>query len=107
MNDPSSMTSGHKIVPVIFGHATSSPNANPGLTLKHHWSSPDVCRSFCSKCGATVFYWCSQRPDELDLAVGVLRSEEGSMVRRWLEWVWGRCSSVEESIDEEICKAWL
>jgi hypothetical protein len=43
----------------------------------------------------------------LDLAVGVLRSEEGSMGRRWLEWVWGRCSSVEESIDEEICKAWL
>jgi hypothetical protein len=100
-------TVGKNLEPVIFGYRASTPGANPGLVLKHHWSSPDVCRSFCRTCGATVFYWSGQRPDELDLAVGVLRAEEGSLARRWLEWEWGRCSSIEESIDEETCEAWL
>jgi hypothetical protein len=106
-NDPPSITSDEHLVPVMFGYLNSSPDANPGLALKHNWSSSDVCRSFCGKCGATVFYWCGQRPDELGVAVGVLRSEEGSMARRWLDWEWGRCSAAEECIDEEVCKAWL
>lgn len=92
---------------MTFGYASSNIDANSGLSLKHHWSSPDVCRSFCGKCGATMLYWNAQRPDEVDLAVGILRSEEGSMGRRWLDWEWGRCSSAAESIDEELCKAWL
>jgi len=95
------------ILPVIFGKFAGSLNANPGLTLSHNWSSPDTCRSFCGQCGATVFYWCSQRPDELDLAVGILRADEGSMARRWLEWEWGRCSFADECIDREVCEAWL
>ncbi|KIX08580.1 uncharacterized protein Z518_03236 [Rhinocladiella mackenziei CBS 650.93] len=95
------------LTPVVFGKPASSADANPGLSLTYHWSSPDVCRSFCGNCGATVFYWCGQRPDELDLATGILRAEEGSMARRWLEWVWGRCSFTEESVDQEMCEAWL
>lgn len=91
---------------IVFGFPASEPTANPGLTLKHHWSSPDVCRSFCEKCGATISYWCGQRPTELDLTVGILRSEEGSMARQWLEWEWGRCSFTEESIDREASEAW-
>ena len=54
-----------------------------------------------------MVYWCSQRPDELDLAVGILRADEGSMARRWLEWEWGRCSFADECIDREVCEAWL
>jgi hypothetical protein len=77
------------------------------LTLKHHWSSPDTCRSFCGKCGATISYWCNKRPDGLDLAVGILRGEEGSMARRWLQWERGQCSFHEECIDRELCDAWL
>lgn len=95
-----------KLVPVVLGKPAASPNTNPGLGLKHHWSSPDVCRSFCGTCGATVFYWNIQRPDELDLAVGILRAEEGSMARRWLDWEWGRCSFAEESINQELYQAW-
>ena len=53
-----------------------------------------------------MYYWCGKRPDEVDIAVGILRSEEGSMARRWLEWEWGRCGFTEESIDEELCEAW-
>lgn len=92
---------------VTFGFATKNSSANPGLSLRQYWSSPDTCRSFCHKCGATVSYWCGQRPDELDIAVGILRSEEGSMARRWLGWVWGRCSFSEESTERETCDAWL
>jgi hypothetical protein len=94
-------------MPVIFGHPASRPDANQGLALKHHWSSPDVCRSFCGNCGATVFYWSGQRPDEVHLAVGLLRAEEGSMARKWLEWEWGKCSFMEECVDGEVGAAWL
>ncbi|KAH7348788.1 hypothetical protein BKA65DRAFT_584656 [Rhexocercosporidium sp. MPI-PUGE-AT-0058] len=73
---------------VAFGHATSNPESNPGLMLKHNWSSPDTCRSFCGVCGATVTYWCSKRPLEVDLAVGLFRAEEGTLARSWLEWRW-------------------
>lgn len=93
--------------PVTFGRHSSDINANDRLTLKQYWSSPDVCRSFCGKCGASVSYWCEKRPDELDFASGLFRAEEGAMAKRWLEWVWGRCSSTEEAIDKEICDAWM
>ncbi|KAE8452524.1 hypothetical protein EG329_000427 [Mollisiaceae sp. DMI_Dod_QoI] len=107
IDDPSLVNNKNNPLPVTFGRLACSPEANPGQTLKHHWSSPDVCRSFCGKCGASVSYWCEKRPDELDFAVGILRSEEGSMARGWLEWVWGKCSSDEESIDREISEAWM
>jgi hypothetical protein len=38
IGDSSSTPFDDRLVPVIFGHATSSPNANSGLALKHHWS---------------------------------------------------------------------
>jgi len=105
--DESSSSSEQKVKPLQFGHAASEPNANPGLTLKYHWSSPDTCRSFCGKCGASVSYWCAKQPDGLDVAVGILRAEEGSMARRWLQWKWGACSFQEECVDRELCDAWL
>ncbi|PVH69808.1 hypothetical protein DL98DRAFT_623249 [Cadophora sp. DSE1049] len=92
-----------KFMPVVVGHSASGPNANPGLALKHYWSSPERCWSFCGKCGATIFYW---SPDHLDVAVGILRAEEGSMARRWLDWEWGQYGFGEECIDREVCEAW-
>jgi hypothetical protein len=54
-----------------------------------------------------VFYWNNQRPDEVGVAVGVLRAEEGSMAREWLEWEVGRCSFVGECVDQEVCGTWV
>lgn len=92
--------------PATLGHGTSDPGSNPGLSLKHNWSSPGTCRSFCGVCGATVSYWCAKRPLELDLATGLFRAEEGSLARDWLEWEWGRCSFEEECVDGEMLDAW-
>lgn len=91
---------------ITVGFDVSSSDANPGQSFKHYWSSTDTCRSFCGKCGAVVSYWCAQRPHELDIAVGILRSEDGGMARKWLGWVWGECSFSEESTDMELYEAW-
>lgn len=91
---------------ITFGLDASTPDANPGLSLKHYWSSHDTCRSFCGKCGAAISYWCAQRPEELDITVGILRSDDGSLARKWLGWVWGECSFSEESTNLELYEAW-
>ncbi|GAM41722.1 hypothetical protein TCE0_042f15054 [Talaromyces pinophilus] len=91
---------------ITFGFEASNPDANPGLSLKHYWSSHDTCRSFCGKCGAAISYWCAQRPDELDITVGILRSDDGSLARKWLGWTWGECSFSEGSTDMELYEAW-
>jgi hypothetical protein len=80
--------SGDQLVPVIFGRATSRPDVNQRLSFKQYWFPPGVYWSFCGKCGATVSYFNSQRLNEVDLAVGILRAEEGSMAKRWLDWEW-------------------
>lgn len=91
---------------ITFGFDASIPDANPGLSMKHYWSSPDTCRSFCNKCGAAILYWCAQRPEELDITVGILRSDDGNLARKWLGWVWGECSFSGESTDMELYEAW-
>ncbi|PVH81202.1 hypothetical protein DL98DRAFT_458406 [Cadophora sp. DSE1049] len=103
---PRDFSNNENLKPVTFGHGTSDPESNPGLSMKHNWSSPDTCRSFCGVCGATVSYWCAKRPLELDLATGLFRAEEGSLARNWLEWDWGRCSFEEECVDKEMLEAW-
>lgn len=97
----------NKLTPIRFGIPIHDSDPHPNLSLKHHQSSPNVYRSFCERCGATICYWSSERPEELDLATGILRPEEGSLGRRWLEWKWGECSFAEECVDAEFCEAWL
>ena len=67
-------------------------------------SSSDVQRTFCGKCSATVFYWCDDRPELIDLAVGILRAEDGAMARQWLEWKWGKVVWKEEATEQAILK---
>ena len=68
-------------------------------TLKQYNSSPGCYREFCSTCGATVFWHCEERPELIDLSVGILRAPEGSRAEEWLEWWTDRVSFKEEAFD--------
>ena len=94
--------------PVVFGREAckEGENANEGTTLKHYWSSTDVCRSFCGRCGASFFYWCDERPEVVDLSMGVVRGSSGVMAREWVSWRW-RVSWGEECVDAEVMEAVL
>ncbi|KAH7397207.1 Mss4-like protein, partial [Pyrenochaeta sp. MPI-SDFR-AT-0127] len=92
-------TSSSRIVSWFFPSRTSITIAPPwpehipypddGLfgTAKLYESSDGVRRTFCGVCGATVSYWCRERAEMVDFAVGLLEGE-GQGVRRedWLEW---------------------
>ncbi|KIW35634.1 uncharacterized protein PV07_02319 [Cladophialophora immunda] len=90
---------------VKFGAEGDQEGSNGATTLRHIWSSTDTCRSFCGRCGATVFYWHNKRPEVVDVSVGVLRSQDGAMAKSWLSWRKEGPSWKEDCIDEEILKA--
>ena len=94
--------------PIKLGEASEQPGANGGTALKHFKSSSAVHRYFCGTCGATVFFH-HENPDHhvVDLAVGLLRAEEGIMARKWLDWMWGRVSWKEEMQDCDVLEAIL
>ena len=93
---------------VKFGAGAEGSDANEGSTLRHFESSPGVYRSFCGACGATVFY-CDSEPESngVNVAVGILRAEEGCMARRWLDWRWGKVTYKEETLTAELLEAIL
>ena len=71
-------------------------------TLKQFESSPSVYREFCSECGATVFWHCDERPDLIDVSVGLLHAPGGVLALDWLDWHTGRVSFAEEAQDQEL-----
>ena len=71
-------------------------------TLKQYKSSEGTFREFCSKCGATVFWHCDQRPDLIDVSVGLLYAGEGARAETWLEWWTDRVSFEEEAQNREL-----
>lgn len=74
-------------------------------SLKQFNSSPGVYREFCGTCGATVFWHCDERPDLIDVSVGLLRAEEGSRAEKWLEWWTERVSFKEDAVDKALIDA--
>ncbi|KAG8169177.1 hypothetical protein KVR01_001926 [Diaporthe batatas] len=63
------------------------PDRDPRLgTLEYFASSEDVQRYFCSRCSASVFYALDERPEMVDLAVGLLDSEDGARAESLLCW---------------------
>jgi hypothetical protein len=74
-------------------------------TLKQYGSKPGIYREFCGTCGATVFWHCDERPDLVDVSVGLLRAEEGSRADTWIEWWTERTSFKEDAIDVELTEA--
>ena len=69
-------------------------------TLKTYNSSKGVMRSFCSVCGAIVFFADSERDKTtlLDVAAGLLSAPEGSRAESWLEWRTERLSFREDAV---------
>ena len=73
--------------------------------LQQYESTPGIYREFCGRCGATVFWHCDERPDLIDVSVGLLRAEEGSRAETWLHWWRERVSFKEDAIDRELINA--
>jgi len=91
---------------VIFGPEAKEKSQIEGL--KYYQSSECVLRSFCTTCGATIFYQSFERPYIIDVSVGVLRSTMGNaLVGEWLDWDRQVVSKRNEAVDEELIRAWL
>ncbi|KAG9233371.1 Mss4-like protein [Amylocarpus encephaloides] len=73
---------------------------NMGLTT--YASSAGVMRESCGKCGATVFWHCEERPDIIDVSVGLLDPEEGARADAWLDWRTGRVSFAELAVSTSL-----
>ncbi|KAI8631263.1 Mss4-like protein [Xylariaceae sp. FL1651] len=58
-------------------------------TLAFHESSSDVERYFCSRCSACVFYAAHDRPDLVDLAIGLIESPDGARAEGLVSWDFG------------------
>ena len=87
------------------------PKIKPDLqigTSKTFQSSPNVLRSFCGTCGATVFYSCDERRwNIVDVTVGILRAPEGVKAEKWFTWRTSGISWVDSGLryDEELTKS--
>jgi len=66
-------------------------------TLKHYRSSDVATRHFCDTCGATVFWDGDERPQLIDVAVGLLNAPEGARAESWLDWRSERLSYREDA----------
>jgi len=67
--------------------AVSASDRDPRLgTLAVYESSPGVQRYFCSRCSASVFYAVNDRPEMIDVAVGLLHHPSGARAEGLLKW---------------------
>ena len=71
-------------------------------TLRQYQSSVGVYREFCGKCGATVFWHCDERPNLIDVSVGLFDAQEGSRAESWLDWWTDRVSFEEEAQNKDL-----
>lgn len=67
-------------------------------TLALYASSPDVQRYFCSRCAAVVFYCVDDRPDTLDVALGLLEAPSGARAEEFVSWILGGDSAHREDM---------
>ncbi|KAL2131368.1 hypothetical protein VTI74DRAFT_5179 [Chaetomium olivicolor] len=58
-------------------------------TLAIYASSSDVQRYHCGRCSASVFYAVDERPDMVDIAVGLLYAADGARAESVLSWAFG------------------
>jgi hypothetical protein len=66
-------------------------------TLTYYASSPDVQRYFCSCCSACIFYAVVDRPEIVDVAIGVLHASDGARAEGFLSWALGSVGRIDDS----------
>ncbi|SLM36194.1 Mss4-like [Lasallia pustulata] len=64
-------------------------------TLKRYESAEGIRREFCGRCGATCFWRSDERPDLIDVSVGLLEADTGARAEEWLDWCTERVSFEE------------
>ncbi|KLJ09610.1 hypothetical protein EMPG_14971, partial [Blastomyces silverae] len=76
-------------------------------TTKTFNSSKEAKRAFCGTCGATAFYWSDDRPEIVDVALGLVRATEGLFAESWVTWRSGRMAFKEsgELFDRDFAEA--
>ncbi|KAG0647417.1 hypothetical protein D0Z07_7214 [Hyphodiscus hymeniophilus] len=74
-------------------------------TSKRYASSEGVSREFCGVCGATVFWHCKERPELVDVSVGLLDPAGGARVESWLEWWTERVSFEELAVSRSLVRS--
>jgi hypothetical protein len=71
---------------------------DPSLgTLTYYASSKDVQRYFCSRCSACIFYAVDDRPEIVDIAIGVLHAPDDESVAGYLSWSFGEVGGKDDS----------
>lgn len=89
----------------IFQEDGTELDYNMG-TLQRYVSSENIWREFCSVCGATVFWHCLEnRPDLVDVSVGLLDPIEGARVEAWLDWWTQRVSFEESAVSRSLVRS--
>ncbi|KAI1266470.1 hypothetical protein F5Y18DRAFT_416329 [Xylariaceae sp. FL1019] len=101
---------------ILVPRVSISPHLPSNLemgTMKTYASSGKNLRSFCGRCGATVFIKSGDRlPTEeqmvLNLAMGILRASEGVRAENWVTWRCGGPAWVDDAraFDQEFAD-WL
>ena len=74
-------------------------------SLQRYMSSEGTYREFCKTCGATCFWHNEVRPDLVDVSIGLLDSQEGARVERWLDWWTGRVSFKEMAVSQNLANS--
>ncbi|KAI9924119.1 hypothetical protein ASPWEDRAFT_430953 [Aspergillus wentii DTO 134E9] len=100
--DSCRLASGFPIQTWAFVPRSNISNIDRSLTMQQYESSPGVYREFCSRCGATVFWHCQERPRIIDVSVGLLHAKSGARAEEWLEWATGRVSFAEMALEKKL-----
>ncbi|KAB8254844.1 Mss4-like protein [Aspergillus pseudonomiae] len=84
---------------VPVDHISPSPPDDRVIGTSRRYSSSDgVVRTFCGTCGAVVFYTCSDRPEIVDVAVGILRDPKSVLAENWVVWRTERIAYLEDGL---------
>jgi len=99
------LANGEPFPSLVAREASRAYEGRDSNTLKSYRSSAGITRSFCGRCGATVFYHTDKRPHIIDVAVGLLDAGSGARAAEWFEWVSERVSFEEDAVNKALVES--